>query len=144
MRTPNDDKTKSEIKDFYTRLQLLLDQREMKWSDLALLIGLNPKTISSMKSQLVNPSFTTVKKIAEALDVSLDEFINNENKSEELYELYWSIPRYIENQDIQSITCKQMMAITYATGALTPDHEESRMELTKKQIADKISELKNK
>ena len=85
MRTPNDEKTKSEIKDFYARLQLLLDQRDMKWSDLALLISLNPKTISSMKSQLVNPSFTTVKKIAEALDVSLDEFIINEKKSDELY-----------------------------------------------------------
>ena len=142
MRTQNDEKTKSEIKDFYTRLQLLLDQRDMKWSDLALLIGLNPKTISSMKSQLVNPSFTTVKKIAEALDVSLDEFITNEKKSDELYELYWSIPRYIENQDIQSITCRQMMAITYATGALTSEREESRLELTKKKIANRISELK--
>ena len=140
MRAPTDDKTKLEIRDFYQRLQELLDQRSMKWSDLALLIGLNPKTISSMKSQLVNPSFTTVKKIAEALDVSLDEFIKDENKTQQLYDLYWSIPRYIKDTEIQSLTCKQMLAITHATGAV--ENGETRIDLTKDNINNQIKSLK--
>lgn len=50
-----------------------------------------------MKSQCVNPSFITVKKIAKALDISLDELVDDLGKTPELYELYWAIPRVIKD-----------------------------------------------
>ena len=138
MRAPDDEKTKAEIKTFYERLQELLDQRGMRWSDLARLLGLNPKTLSSMKSQLVNPSFTTVRRIAEALDVSLDEFIMNDSKTDELHDLYWAIPRYIENKEIQAATCRQMLTMTYVTGGLSGRNEVSRLEVIKDEMERKL------
>lgn len=138
MRAPCDDKTKAEIRSFYERLQELLDERSLKWSELARLLDLSPKTLSSMKSQLVNPSFTTVKRIASALDVSLDELTEDDSKSKELYDLYWAIPRYISNKDIQSLSCRQMIAITNATAGLDTSSPQDRLAITAEEIRKKL------
>lgn len=82
------------------------DDRDIKREVLASLIEISPKTFSSMKSQCVNPSFITVKKIAKALDISLDELVYDIGKTRELYELYWAIHRYIIDPILQGMTCK--------------------------------------
>ena len=142
MRAPCDDRTKTEIRAFYERLQELLDERSLKWSELALLLDLSPKTLSSMKSQLVNPSFTTVRRIATALDVSLDELTADDSKAEELYDLYWAIPRYISNRDIQSLSCRQMMAITNATAGLDTSSPPDRIGTTTRELQEKLKKLR--
>lgn len=141
-RTQTDQDTKLEIIAFYNRLQMIIDERGIKWADLARMIGMNPKTLSSMKSQQINPSVITVKHIAHALDISIDELFEDEGKTKELYELYWSIPRYITNKDIQALVCRQMMAITYATSPIVDQTVVHRDKICKEEIKKRIEEAK--
>ena len=139
MRQPTDEATRGEVKALYNRIQWILDDRDIKWADLARLIGISPKTLSSMKSQNINPSFITVKKIAAALDISLDELVDDLGKTPELYELYWAIPRVIKDKTIQQMTCKQMLAITYATGAPNQTEFPHRIDVCRKEIHEKLA-----
>lgn len=93
-----------QVTELYDRIEVLLKELGIKWADLARLIGLSPKTLSSMRSQKVNPSWTTIRKIATALDVSLDELIYDPGKTPELYELYWTIPRVLKNTVLEKRT----------------------------------------
>lgn len=139
MRKATDESIRGEVRALYNRIQWILDDRDIRWADLAKLIGVNPKTLSSMKSQGVNPSFTTVKKIAVALDISLDELVDDLGKTKDLYELYWAIPRFITDKTIQSMTCKQMLAITYATGAPNQTEFPHRIDVCMKEIHEKLA-----
>ncbi len=142
--------TKSELTEgqviiFYNNIQYIIEEREIRWADLARLIGVSPKTLSSMRSQRVNPSVTTAKKIADALDVSLDELFWEPYKSRELYDLYWTIPRVIQDLTIQSMTCKQMIVMANVTGntvgtELQPIRH--RIDICKEEIHEKIKQLK--
>lgn len=136
-----DDKADIErqVTELYDRIEELLKELGIKWADLARLIGLSPKTLSSMRSQKVNPSWTTIRKIATALDVSLDELIYDPRKTPELYELYWTIPRVLKNPDIQEMTCKQCITIACVTGNQDVTIIEHRLDIRKKDIADKVS-----
>jgi len=139
-----DDKADIErqVTDLYDRIEELLKELGIKWADLARLIGLSPKTLSSMRSQKVNPSWTTIRKIATALDVSLDELTNEPYKTPELYELYWAIPREIKNPDIQGITCKQCTTIAYVTGNPGITSFEHRIDVRREAIKSKLNDLK--
>ena len=139
-----DDKAEIErqVTELYNRVQDILDELGIKWADLARLIGLSPKTLSSMRSQKVNPSWTTIRKIAAALDVSLDELIYDPRKTPELYELYWTIPRVIENPDIQGMTCKQCITIANVTGNQNVTAIEHRINIRKEFIKSTLNELK--
>ena len=66
-----------QVTELYDRIEVLLKELGIKWTDLARLIRLSPKTLSSMRLQKVNPSWTTIRKIATVLDISLDELTNN-------------------------------------------------------------------
>lgn len=87
-----DDKADIErqVIELYNREEKLLKKLDFILADFAKLIGLSPKTLSIMRPQKVNPSWTTVRKIAAALDISLDELIFNPRKTPELYKLYWT------------------------------------------------------
>jgi transcriptional regulator with XRE-family HTH domain len=139
-----DDKADIErqVTDLYDRIEELLKELGIKWADLARLIGLSPKTLSSMRSQKVNPSWTTIRKIATALDVSLDELTNDPYKTPELYELYWAIPREIKNPDIQGMTCKQCTTIAYVTGNPGITSFEHRIDVRREAIKSKLDDLK--
>lgn len=141
MRRAMDDDARGEVRALYNRIQWILDDRELKWADLAKLIGLSPKTLSSMKSQGVNPSFITVKKIAKALDISLDELVDDPGKTRELYELYWAIPRYIIDPAVQGMTCKQMLTITYATSGPLKDSYPHRIDICREEIHERLRKL---
>lgn len=102
----------NEIDYLYSRIQDLLIERGLSWSKLAVMCGLNRRTIVSMKTQRINPSWTTMVKIANALDVSLDELTGRKDKCPELYELYWAIPRLIPDQDNQGMICRQALMMS--------------------------------
>ena len=139
-----DDKADMErqVTELYDRIEELLKELGIKWADLARLIGLSPKTLSSMRSQKVNPSWTTIRKIASALDVSLDELIYDPRKTPELYELYWTIPRVIKNPDIQGMTCKQCITIACVTGNENVETIEHRIDVRKEVVKNKIDTTK--
>lgn len=139
-----DDKADIErqVTELYDRIEVLLKELGIKWADLARLIGLSPKTLSSMRSQKVNPSWTTIRKIAAALDVSLDELIYDPRKTPELYELYWTVPRVIENPDIQGMTCKQCITIACVTGNKNVAIIRHRLDVRKEDIKSKIDKIK--
>ena len=139
-----DDKADIErqVIELYDRIEELLKELGIKWADLARLIGLSPKTLSSMRSQKVNPSWTTIRKIAAALDVSLDELIYDPGKTPELYELYWTIPRVLKNADIQGMTCKQCITIACVTGNKDMNRIKHRIDARKEAIESKIDIMK--
>ena len=141
-----DDKAEVErqVTELYNRIQDILDELGIKWADLARLIGFSPKTLSSMRSQKVNPSWTTIRKIAAALDVSLDELIYDPRKTSELYELYWTIPRVIMNPDIQGMTCKQCITIAYVTSSSDIKEVKHRNDVCRDEIKKKLADLKEK
>ena len=64
-----------------------------------------------MRTQRINPSWTTMVKIANALDVSLDELTGRKDKQKELYELYWAIPRLLPDPDDQGMVCRQALML---------------------------------
>ena len=133
-----------QVTELYDRIEELLKEFGIKWADLARLIGLSPKTLSSMRSQKVNPSWTTIRKIATVLDVSLDELTNDPYKTPELYELYWAIPREIKNSDIQGMTCKQCITIACVTGNQNATIIEHRLDVRQADIRKKLSDIKTK
>lgn len=143
MRRAMDDESREEVRTLYNRIQWILDDRELKWADLAKLIGVSPKTLSSMKSQGVNPSFITVKKIAKALDISLDELVDDLGKTRELYELYWAIPRYITDTTVQGMTCKQMLTIAYATSGILQESYPHRIDVCREEIHERLRKLES-
>lgn len=139
-----DDKADIErqVTELYDRIEVLLKELGIKWADLARMIGLSPKTLSSMRSQKVNPSWTTIRKIASALDVSLDELTYDARKTPELYELYWTIPKVLKNPDIQGMTCKQCITIACVTGNQDVTIIEHRLDVRKDAIKNRLDELK--
>lgn len=129
---------KREIKELYCRIHEIMKERDIKWNDLARLIGMSPKTLSSMKSQNVNPSWTTVKRIAKALDVSMDELTYEEQKASHLYELYWAIPREIQDVELQDMTCTQMIRLAYITGNADIHQIRHRNDICKEEIYERL------
>lgn len=132
-----------QVTELYNRIQDILDELGIKWADLARLIGLSPKTLSSMRSQKVNPSWTTIRKIASALDVSLDELIYDPRKTPELYELYWAVPRVLDNYDVQGMTCKQCITIAYVAGNGNVSSITHRLDVRREAIKRKLADLKD-
>ena len=96
MRAPTDDQTKEQVKALYDKIHLILKKRGLRWMDLAALLGMKNSTLSSMKSQCQVPSIFTIRKIAEVLDISMDELFDNPGRTQELYDLYWEIPRILD------------------------------------------------
>lgn len=139
-----DDKADIErqVKELYYRIEELLKELGIRWADLARLIGLSPKTLSSMRSQNVNPTWTNIRKIASALDVSLDELMYNPYKTDELYELYWTVPRVLKNPEIQGMTCKQFITIANVTGNKDLSSIKHRIDVRSEAIKSKLDDLK--
>lgn len=60
-----------QVENLYNKIADLLAEVDIRWADFACLIGLSSKTHSGMRSQKVNPSFTMIRNIAEAIDISM-------------------------------------------------------------------------
>jgi DNA-binding XRE family transcriptional regulator len=133
-----------QVEDLYNKIADLLAEVDIKWADLARLIGLSPKTLSSMRSQKVNPSFTTIRRIAEALDISMDELLYDHCKAPHLYEFYWAVPRAIRDIELQDMTCNQCLTIAYVTGHKNMTEFRHRVDIRRDEIHEKLAELKKK
>ena len=133
-----------QVEDLYNKIADLLAEVNIKWADLARLIGLSPKTLSSMRSQKVNPSFTTIRRIAEALDISMDELLYDHCKAPHLYEFYWAVPRAIRDIELQDMTCNQCLTIAYVTGHGNMTEFRHRVDIRRDEIHEKLAELKKK
>lgn len=92
----------------YGRIDILLRERGLTWSDLATLIGVSQSTIATKKSKNANIGVLSLIKIAEALDVSLDEICKTDGKCPEYFDLCWAIPRLLPDRAIQTRACKKM------------------------------------
>ena len=95
-----------------------------------------------MRSQNVNPSWTNIRKIASALDVSLDELMYNPYKTDELYELYWTVPRVFKKPEIQEMICKQFITIANVTGNKDLSSIKHRIDVQREAIKSKLDDLK--
>lgn len=104
-----------ELKSLYYKSTNLLAEISIEGTDYARLIRMSPKTLSSMRSQKVNPRFTTIRRIAEAPDISMDELLYDHCKAPHLYEFYLAVPRAIMDIELQDMTCNQYLTIAYAT-----------------------------
>ena len=116
MKKRNTEEMEKDISNFYKNVHRLIQERNLKWKDLALLINLDPRVLSSMKSQNQNPGLLTIKKIAQVLDVSLDELVEEAPaESNELNELIWALRRLAKDQtiDINKLS-RQLLNIAYS------------------------------
>ncbi len=98
-----------EITRLYTKIEEKLKERGLSWSKLAVMCGLNRRTLVSMRAQLTNPSWTTMLKVSRALDISLDELTGGQEKTQELFDYCWAIPRLFPEQAEQSKICRQAL-----------------------------------
>ena len=127
--------------ELYYRIEELLKELGIRWADLARRIGLSPKTRSCMRSQNANLSWTNIRKIASALDVALDKLMYNPYKTDEFYELYWTVPRVLKNPEIQGMTCKQFITIANVTGNKDLSSIKHRIDVRREAIKSKLDEL---
>lgn len=109
-----DREDKAIIEQFYSNLGRLLDERGILWKDLALLMGISANTMSSMKSQRINPSLDKLLQIAEILEVSIDELIGARQVSQGLYDVFWTMPTEIKSIEKQNQICASIMQIINA------------------------------
>lgn len=142
MRKPDKESWHIEVDEFYERVHELLKLRGIKWIDLAKLTGVSAKTLSSMKTQKINPSFITVKRIANALDVSIDELVNNKRKTNELYELEWAIPRLAPDPDIQGAICKYFLMLANKQANPNIKEIEHRDIICRRELEERLTNLK--
>lgn len=139
----NDNIRDQQVIELYDRIDVLLGELGIRWADLAKLMDLSPKTLSSMKSQKVNPSWTTIRKIATALDISPDELIDDESKTPELHELYQEIPKIIKNHELQITTCKQCITMARVCAGITDGKKKTRLDERKIKIRNKLNSIKS-
>lgn len=128
-----------ELKNLYYKSTNLLAEISIEGTDHARLIRMSPKTLPSMRSQKVNPSFTTIRRISEVLDISIDKLLYDHCKTPHLYEFYWTVPRAIMNIELQDMTCnhvtdhKNMTEFRHRVDIRRDDIYEKRAELKKKE-----------
>lgn len=96
------------LQSMYGRIDLLLRERGLTWGDLATLMGVTQSTIASKRSRNANIGIVTLIRIADILDVSLDEICRPDGKCSEYFDLCWAIPELLSDKAIQSRACKKM------------------------------------
>ena len=138
MRAPTDEQTKEQVKVLYEKIHEILKKRGLRWIDLSALLGVKNSTFSSMKSQNQVPSIFTVKKIAEVLNVSMDELFDDSSKTQALYDLYWEIPRILDAEGSQGIACEQLRYLAYAVAGKDINEAQSRDVQSKSEIKKKL------
>ena len=132
------------------RIDVLLKERDLTWGDLATLIGVEASTLSTAKTGSTNIGILTMVKIAESLQVSLDEICLPNGKTTEYFDLMWVIPKVFPESVFQAKCCDMMHDILMRAGIdpvselMTPEELEAdgnytedvvRLDRTKKDIA---------
>ncbi len=140
-----DSEDKVAIEQFYTNLGKILDERGILWKDLALLMGISANSLSSMKSQLINPSLGKLLQIAEILEVSIDELIGARQISKGLYDVFWTMPTEIKSIEKQDQICESIMKIINATNNTSPASSTDRRTACARNVHYRLEEaIRNK
>lgn len=144
--TKSNPEIEREIDVLYYKIGELIKERGITWSKLAALCGLNRRTLTSMKAQRINPSWTTMIRIAKALDVSLDELTETKGKTPELLEFYWAVPRILTDPDTQGMMCKAALLMVYTSSETFNDEKviRHRESICRDEIKEKYRNLKQK
>ena len=142
MRKQNDIETEQTVTVFYDNMSDLVKERDIKMKDLSMMMGIGPRTLSSMKSQNQNPGLMSMKKIADTLDVTLDELIDDDRKdSMDLHNLVWFL-RKIRNTKNASIIYKQLLSIGETLAQIPEycsfDREEASRSETQRRVKTKL------
>ncbi len=135
-----DSEDKAVIEQFYTNLGRLLDERGIMWKDLALLMGISANSLSSMKSQRINPSLDKLLQIAEVLEVSVDELIGTRQVSQGLYDVFWTMPTEIKSLEKQDQICESIMQIINATNNTSPASSSDRRTACARYVRYRLEE----
>ena len=147
MRNRNTEEMEQEISYFYQNVYRLMKERNLKWKDLALLINMDPRVLSSMKSQNQNPSLLTIKKIATVLDVSLDELVNESTAdTSTLDELIWALRRLAKDETVDINKLSQQLldiAHTMTESSILSGNRDMVCETEAQYRLDKAKETKN-
>lgn len=134
------EKEDSLIERFYENLGRIIEARGIRWKDLAMLIGISSNTLSSMKAQRVNPSLTRIVKIAETLEVSVDELIGNRNASQGLYDIFWRTPKVIKSVEKQDQICANISQIIDAASDSGDFHAGDRNIVCSRLVQNKLED----
>ena len=98
------------------RIDVLLKERDLTWGDLATLIGVEASTLSTAKTGSTNIGILTMVKIAESLQVSLDEICLPNGKTTEYFDLMWAIPKVFPESVFQAKCCDMMHDMLMTAG----------------------------
>lgn len=139
------------LANIYSRIDVLLHERDLTWSKLATLIGVSQSTMATTKSRNMNIGILTLIKIADVLQVSLDEICQSDGKCPEYFDLCWLIPRALPDQQVQKKACELFCSATERASedplsllqdedgelhaSLEPMEHIDRLERTKKDLA---------
>ena len=66
----------------------------------------------------------------------------NPYNTDELYELYWTIPWVLKNPEIQGMTCKQFITIANVTGNKDLSSIKHRIDVRREAIKSKLDDSK--
>ena len=96
----------------------IMEQKKLKYSDLADYLGVNKSLVSAWKQRNTNPPLEYVVQICEFLDITIYELLNIEYEQSELEKLYskasdkdksyidFILSQYKDNQEQKSLDSK--------------------------------------
>lgn len=68
----------TKIADIIYRLKLIREQNEITQHELSKMSGVSYSTLTKLETGIIkNPSFQVISKISKALDIKLDDLMNN-------------------------------------------------------------------
>ena len=68
----------TKIADIISRLKLIREQNEITQHELSKMSGVSYSTLTKLETGIIkNPSFQVISKISKALDIKLDDLMNN-------------------------------------------------------------------
>ena len=66
------------ISDILIRLKLIREQNEITQQELSMMSGVSYSTLTKLETGIIkNPSFLLILKLSKALEINLDELVNN-------------------------------------------------------------------
>ena len=90
-------------------LALLRKQQGLTQKELAQKIGVESNTVWKWEKGIITPSVETVQKLAEFLNVSMDELLNGPKKNELRINFIWEV----EDMDLLKIESNEFTACWY-------------------------------
>ena len=140
MRTCDDEMTKKLVRNFYDNISMKLKEMKIRWMDLAKIVGIDHRTLSSMKSQNQNPSITVGLKIAAALDCTIEELVKDPTTKNrpDIEDLNWLMHRVLDTNDSR---IDQIAKITCTLADKPSDIWNNRKVITREEMKQKVHDI---